>query len=175
MSTLEKRIASALGGETTAADLAALVTETEAVITQAGTTAETERTKALDPALSPDPKAAREGMQAAEFIRDRLRTVLPRLQARLSEVQAVEYAARWEPDFRQVEAARDALAAELAATYPSVVAQLIDLFTRIRACDAEVGRINGAAPPGDHRRLQAVESPADLTTLRGMIRLSLES
>jgi hypothetical protein len=38
---------------------------------QADATAETERAKALDPALSPDAKAAREAMQSAEFSRDR--------------------------------------------------------------------------------------------------------
>jgi hypothetical protein len=159
--SLEKRIATALGGNDAAsADLATLIAETEAAITQADAAADTERTWALDPALSPDAKVAREAMQAAEFSRDRLRTVLPRLQARLAEVRAAEYAARWEPDFQQVEAACDALAAELAATYPNVVAQLIDLLTRVTACDAEVDRINGSAPYGDHRRLRGVELTA---------------
>ena len=45
-------------------------------------TEEEERTKALDPALSPDPKAARQAMEDAAFTRDRLKTLLPRLEAR---------------------------------------------------------------------------------------------
>jgi predicted transcriptional regulator len=83
--SLEKRIAAALvGDDVSSTDLAALVAETEAAFSQAEATAEAERTKALDPALSPDARAAREAMQSAEFSRDRLRTVLPRLQARLA-------------------------------------------------------------------------------------------
>jgi hypothetical protein len=71
-SSLEKRIAAALGGDdATSADLATLFAETEAAVNQADATAETERAKALDPALSPDAKAAREAMQSAEFSRDR--------------------------------------------------------------------------------------------------------
>jgi hypothetical protein len=49
------------------ADLATLISETESAIDAADKAAEEERIKALDPIASPDPKAAREAMQAAEF------------------------------------------------------------------------------------------------------------
>jgi hypothetical protein len=62
-----------------------------------------------------------------------------------------------EPDFRQVEAKRDELAQEYAATYPRLAAQFVDLFERIEAVDKEVSRINGSAPSGGHRRLRQVE------------------
>ena len=62
-----------------------------------------------------------------------------------------------EPDFRQVEAKRDELAQEYAATYPRLAAQFVDLFERIEAVDKEVSRINGSAPSGEHRRLRQVE------------------
>ena len=55
-----------------------LIAETETAIAAADEVAEAEREKALDPALSPDPKAAREAIQAAELARDRLRTLLSR-------------------------------------------------------------------------------------------------
>jgi hypothetical protein len=80
--------------------------------------------------------------------------------AQLQEVQAAEYKARWEPDYQQVEAKRDELAAELASTYPKLVAQLIDLLGRVEECDREASRINGSAPVNERRRLRDVEPVA---------------
>jgi hypothetical protein len=47
------------------------------------------------------------------------------------------------------------------------VAQLIDLFERMKAVDKEVGRVNGSAPYGNHRRLLEVE-----LTARGLDRFT---
>jgi hypothetical protein len=102
MSTLERRIAAALTSDIPSADIAALVAETEAAISQVEAAAEAEREMALDPLASPDAAKARTAMEDAAFTRDRLRTVLPRLQERLQQVQAAEYAARWEADFEEV-------------------------------------------------------------------------
>jgi hypothetical protein len=137
--------------------VAILIAEVETAIVAADKAAEMEREKALDPLASPDAAKARAAMEDAAFMRDRLRTVLPRLQQRLNELRAAEHVARWEPDFRQVEAKRDELAQEYAATYPKFVAQVVDLFSRAEAVDREVSRINGSAPPGEHRRLRQVE------------------
>ena len=57
-----------------------------------------------------------------------------------------EYAAQWSADYAEVEAARDALAAEPREVYPAVLGKLVDLLARKEACDAEVGRINGSIP-----------------------------
>ena len=46
----------------------------------------------------------------AEFAATRLRSLFPRLQQRLLEVQATEYAAQWDADFQKVAAKRDAAA-----------------------------------------------------------------
>jgi hypothetical protein len=46
------------------------------------------------------------------------------------------------------------------AEYPKLVARLIDLFESAKAVDEEVSRINGSAPPGEHRRLLGVELTA---------------
>jgi hypothetical protein len=97
--SLETRITAALVDAIASSDIAALITETEAAITQADAAAEEERTKALDLVLSPNATAACEAMQAAEFARDRLRAVLPRLQKRLGEVQQDEEFARWLPRY----------------------------------------------------------------------------
>jgi hypothetical protein len=86
-STLESRIATALmADDITSSGLGELIAETETAITAADQAADEERVKALDPAISPDPKAARAAMEDAEFARDRLKTLRPRLQARHGEV-----------------------------------------------------------------------------------------
>jgi hypothetical protein len=167
---LEQRITSALtDAEMTSASLAMLTQETETAIIAAEQGADAERTKALDPTLSPDAKAAREAMQAAEFARDRLRTVLPRLRFRLAEVEAQEYAQRWEADYRQAEVLRDA-AAQRFARYPGLVHEVIEMILEAQAVDAEVSRVNGLALPGEHRRLQSVELKA-----RGLANFSVSN
>jgi hypothetical protein len=160
MNTLEERIATALSEDIASADVEALIAETDAAITATEAAAEAERVKALDPITSPDPTKARAAMEDAAFTRDRLRVVLPRLHARLKQVVAAEYAARWEPDFKCVEADRDALAAEMREAYSAAVARLVDVFQRAAECDRECSRINGAAPYGEHRRLLKVELTA---------------
>ncbi len=99
-------------------------------------------------------------MQAAEFSRERLRTVLPRLRNRLRQVQAAEYTAQWRRDFERVEVKRDTLASEFAELYPKLVAQLIDLFRRVEAVDSECSRVNGSAPANQNRYLFGVELSA---------------
>jgi hypothetical protein len=148
MSALEKKIATALASDTTAAAVAALVAETEAAITQADAAAETERAKALDPALSPDAAKARAAMEDAAFRRDRLSTVLPRLQERYHEVAALEYRARWQGDYEALTVKRDQLATELREVYPDFVSKVADLLTRIAANDAELSRLHQARPAG---------------------------
>ena len=61
-----------LTADVASADIAEMIAEVESAITAADEAAEAEREKALDPALYPDPKAAREAIEAAEFARDRL-------------------------------------------------------------------------------------------------------
>jgi hypothetical protein len=51
---------------------------------------------------------------------------------------------------------RDA-AAKKFAKYPELVAELVDIFRDAEEADKDVSRINGSAPPGEHRRLRGVE------------------
>ena len=76
--------------------IAALVSETETAITAADQDAklDCQGERALDPLATPDPKAAREAMQAAEFMQTWLRTALLRLQRRLKETQERERRAK---------------------------------------------------------------------------------
>jgi hypothetical protein len=169
---LERRIADALKADDVKSDdLAALIEEVETAIVAADATATKAREQALDPIVSPDSTRARAAMKAAAFTRDRLRTVLPRLQQRFSEVQAHEAYAHWVVDYEQVKAKHDALVQELRETYPAVVEKLVDLLLRIETCDREVRLVNSAKPPeanGDGRWLLETE-----LTARGIQRFGL--
>jgi hypothetical protein len=158
---LETRIASALtNADITSRDLASLLTALEAGISVADEAAEAAREKALDPIVSPDAGKAEQSAWAAKLNRDRLRSFLARVRQRLDEVEAAEYAARWQADYEAVEAKRDAIAKEMAELYPSFTTKLCDLFQRAEAIDQECLRINGKAPTGEHRRLRGVELTA---------------
>ena len=158
--TLEKRVAAALTDDITSADLAALIAETEAAITDADVTAEAERTKALDPALSPDATAAREIMQVVEFARDRLRTVLPRLKERHKQIAAQEDLTQWSAYFETLKVERDALAAELRELYPEFETKITDLLARIAENDGKLSRLHQARPSGVVLHLRGAELEA---------------
>jgi hypothetical protein len=157
----EQRIAAVLAGDAiTSADLSDLIVLTNAAVADASATAEAERSRALDPANPVDPSTARAAMEDAALVAQRMRAAMPRSQARLDAITAQEYAATWSIDYAEVEAVRDALAAEVNEIYPTVVATLTDLLTRISTCDREIGRINGSATSGERRRLRKVELEA---------------
>jgi hypothetical protein len=98
-------------------------------------------------------------MQAAEFGRDRLRTLRPRLQARLIEVQAQECAARWEVHYQEAEAKRDESARKFARV-PELSAEMIAIFRDAEESDRLVAEVNATAPPSEHRRLVSTELKA---------------
>ena len=168
--TLEQEIVAALAdADIKSSDLAALIERTEAAIPEADQAAKTARSEALDPALSPDPKTARAAMEDAVFIRDRLKTLLPRLQVRYQEVQSQEYLAEWRSDYEKLKVKRDALAAELREVYPVFEAKITDLFTRITANDAELSGLHLARPGGVALHLLGAELVArDLDRFRSL-------
>jgi hypothetical protein len=90
------------------------------------------------------------------------------MQERHSAAVTQEQLAAWHADADRVEAVRDQLANELSTRYQVITAELVDIFTRIAACDREVGRINGSAPGYDQRRLRGVG-----LTARGIDRFGL--
>jgi hypothetical protein len=158
---LEERITSALANARIASmELRELIPETEAALAAAEATARAEREKALDPVASPDAAKAEQSVWAAEFRRDRLRSSLTHLQQRLGEVEAAERQRDWREDYEAVKAKCDALAEEFAELYPSLTAQLCDLFRRAQAVDQECSRVNTEAPPGEPRRVRGVELTA---------------
>ena len=156
--TLEQEIVAALAGaDVNSGDLSALIERTEAAIPEIDQAAETARSEALDPALSPDPKTARAAMEDAAFTRERVKTLLPRLQARYQEVQAQGYLTEWRSDYEKLKGKRDGLADELRTIYPEFEPKIADLFTRITANDAELSRLHQARPAGIALHLLSAE------------------
>jgi hypothetical protein len=166
--TIEEKIATALSNDAiTSADLVRLVAETEAAIIEADAVAEAECSKALDPLLSPDGDQARSAMNAATFARDRLRTVLPRLQARHRETVAAERYARWLPLHEAVKTKQAALADELERVYRPFQETIVPLLYQIEEADNEARRVNNTKPLdanfqpyGDERHLPDTEQMA---------------
>ena len=152
---LEKRIAAAITSAATSADVAAVIADVDAALPAAIDAAERERIKAYDPTV--DSQKARQSLADAEFARDRLQAASAALQRRLQELQAQEYSVQWHGKYAQIEDESHALAAEIREIYPAMQSKLVDLLTRMKSCDAEVGRINGSAPAGVALRLRAVE------------------
>jgi hypothetical protein len=145
--TLEQRIAAAFdAADIKSAKLDALVQETEAAVIAADEAATKTREQALDPLISPDAAKARQSMEDAEFQRDRLRNVLPKLMERLREVQAQETYDRWVIDFEQIKPKHAAAVAKLKAVYLECEAKLVDAFMEAAAVDAEVQRVSSAKP-----------------------------
>jgi len=166
---LPERIASALLGAIKSSELAALIEEVETAIVNADEAAAEARQRALDPTIA-DTATARREMEDVGFLSQRLRAALPKLIERLEDVRWAEAHAAWEPQFQDAQTRRDELAMEFAQLYPALATQLVDLFHRIQTCDAEVSRVNGLAPYGEHRRLRGVELHA-----RGLTGFSTDS
>jgi hypothetical protein len=157
---LEARLVAALRGHLSAGKLAALTDETEVAIRQAEASAQAERQRALDPLSSPDPRQARAAMEDAAFRSERLRSLLPRLQARYEQVAAAEERERWKAKYGTLKVRRDALSAELANVYPEVADKLADLFERIAVMDAEISSLHQARPASVPLHLASVELDA---------------
>ena len=78
--------------------IAALISETETAIVAADQDAKLEQERVLDPLASPDPKAAREAMQAAEFVQTWLRTALLR-PSKANARTGVSQPRLWKPNW----------------------------------------------------------------------------
>jgi hypothetical protein len=157
---LETRLVVALRGGPSAAKLAALAEETEAAIGQAEASAQAERQRALDPVSSPDPRQARAAMEDAAFRSERLRSLLPRLQARYEQVAAAEEREQWKRRYETLKVRRDALSAELVRVYPELADRLADLFGRVAAMDVEISNLHQSRPAGVPLHLANVELEA---------------
>lgn len=105
-------------------------------------------------------------MEDAAFAADRLRTMLPKLQAKYRVVAARETYAEWASTFEALVPKHAAAAAKLKAIYTEFEAQLVEVLREAKAVDAEVHRVANAKPHhlpqanGDGRNLPTVECAA---------------
>ena len=144
---LENRIVAALAAiDITSTDLSQLLVEAEAAIAAADNAAEDERAKALDPALSPDPKAARQAMEDVLFMRDRLKTLLPRLQTRYREIADAEALAAWRAEADALQARRLTLGTEFKKVFSELIGDLVDRLWEMRDLDQEITALNHRRP-----------------------------
>jgi hypothetical protein len=158
---LEQTIADALGNPNAALeDLVALIAECETGIERATAAAAEEKVKAMDPAMSPDPRAALDASQLAEFAAARLRTLLPRLHEALRQAQAREVYERWISSYQKLKPQLDEAAEEFAEEYPALVAKLVELFKKAAALDVQLSACNSIRPAGEPRHLRSVELTA---------------
>jgi hypothetical protein len=150
---LERKITAALTDITPAADLAALIEETEAAI------AEAEKEQAVA-----DPSAARQAIDAMVAV-NRLGLLLLKLQARYQEVHEQEEIVTWRAERKAAWLAehdawiaeRDALAEELRDVYSELTRRMADLFVRIAANNEALDELSRTRPEGVQRDLRSVE------------------
>ena len=146
---LETRIAFALtGGSLTSEGVNSLIEETTVAIAEGEGTAEEEKQRAFDPALSPDPKAARERMEDAMFLVGRLKTLLPRLEKRGCEVRVQEEEAAYVAKRDALQTEANAIEDELIQTYCEYSARIVDVFERASAFQNRVRQELPAIPAG---------------------------
>jgi hypothetical protein len=158
--TLESRIAGALGNVNCGSgELGELITETELSLVQAEATVDQQKARAIDMTKTPDVRGVVEEITTSELLRDRLKTVLPRLRDKLRVSLVTESEARWTAKAQRVEADADLLADEFSTAYAEHVTALLDLFQRMAASDREVRALNIDAPSGA-RHLRTAEQIA---------------
>jgi hypothetical protein len=155
--SLEHRIASVLSSNTaSAADLVALIKETETVI------ADAEAEHAVDP------RTTRPAITDTMFVANRLGPLLQKLQARYQEVHEqdesekwlAEREANWLAEYDALKVLRDSLVEELRDVYPEPTRRMADLFVRIAANNKALDELNRTRPEGVHRHLLSVELAA---------------
>jgi len=158
--TLEQQIVKALTADDpppTLDQLLTLISEVESAIIEAENAAEIAREQFLDPIACPDANAGRAKLESTQFTSARLRTLLPRLQAKAREVEAEEDRQEWLIDFRALAEERNALAKELRETYPAAVATLVSLFARVADLDHRLSALHGSRPSGAKGTLLGAE------------------
>jgi hypothetical protein len=156
--SLEQKIMTALTDDAaTAADLADLISTTETAIVECEARAKREAENAVDPMLSTDPRQSQRASDDAAIEAGRLKTLLPRLESRHREILHATARAKWKERFDDLEHQRNNLAAELKATYPKVVSQLVELLSSIAINNNAISGLHGSRPSGSNGTLLGAE------------------
>jgi hypothetical protein len=124
------------------ADLAALIEETEAEIANA------EKQRTIEATLALDPKEARQVAAHATFVANRLRALLPRLQAHYEQACEQARVDEYEAAAQVLDEESIRLADALREIYPAAVDKLSSLFARIVAHRGRISALHQRRPPG---------------------------
>lgn len=142
MADLSERVVEALSGPVTSGDVAAVLAEAEAEFRGLEERADALDTEALSPLLTlADASAKRSAAADARFLSDRLDASCAALRVRRDELAEAERLAAIEAERAAALAERDALAADIAETYPELVYALTSLAQRIAASDDRLAAV----------------------------------
>ena len=169
--SLEQRIAEALRHKRVTSEALSAVFDqaADALVDVEQQVADTQA-RVLDPTnLDPDTRTA---LDDAIWRRDKLQAAVQALRTKHQQVMAEERKVAWNHAADAIEARRDDLTEVFASTYPELVAQLIELFQRVKSMDQEVDRINGAAPNSESRRLLPVGVRGEIAAKTSLLGLS---
>ena len=132
---------------------------------------------AIDPLVKSD--AARELREKANEIQfglDRLDSLFTALTKRRDELRKAEAQSSKSNAYAAVKAERDALVVEIRERYPLLIAELIDIATRLKASNARVAQCNAAGVTAAtwlygaeglaRRREEISNTPSILTSMR---------
>jgi hypothetical protein len=123
-----------------------------------------EKERAFDLALAHDEaKAAYDRMVDASFRCDRMKTLVPRLQQRLSEAFMREEAQQWIAERDQFEKAHLPALAEQRDAYDAAVQTIINFFARVEEFSAARGALLSRRPV--HLGLENIADPAPSPSL----------
>jgi hypothetical protein len=165
-SDLDDRIAAALGNNGAAVVDNKLIEDLEWSIQQAERTIEQERTVSLDPTTSlREAELAAQRQVVAELKRDRLKTALPRIAAKIAFVERSQAIAKFSGDADVVEQWVAVVSKKVTATYTELAERMVAALREATAANAEADKINHSAPDSVNRRVGKV----DLAWARNLI------
>jgi hypothetical protein len=104
---------------------------------------------------------ADEAVRLADLMAARLEAVLPRLRDKLAAALDAESRARALAAYHHVAVQHDAMVVRFISEYPQHYNAMLNLFSAMKATDAEVQRVNSVmSEAGEHGRLRPVERVA---------------
>jgi hypothetical protein len=162
--TLEQKISASLNDTNCqSSTLADLLVACDGAIIEAEQAADRAKADALDPAVCPDVREARDRLENAAFAANRLRTLRPRIEQRLSVVSAQEQVDAFRDKYANLKVQRDQLAAEFKAAY-QFVPQLADVLKKIAVFNVDRDRLHRQRPDSVSLYLHGPEAVARGTT-----------
>jgi hypothetical protein len=156
--TLEQRIVAVLNNpNASSVTVAEVLNDCEAEAEATERAASEAHDRARDLLAAPNAAEASQHANTLALKRDRLATILPKLQERLAETLSRESHERYAADKQRVQARRDAVAARWKNTYCECAEKMLAANVEVQETDAEIDRLNMNRPDGAFELLQKVE------------------